>query len=61
MKHFTETSSEPYGRHIYKLSFKDGRSLFYDDYETLRATWFTNAAMKQLSHVDVLDRAKGFG
>ena len=60
MQSFTETSSGSYDRHVYELILKDGRSFVYDDYETLRAAWFQNSAMKQLSHVNVIDVKKGF-
>jgi len=60
MQTFTETSSESYDRHVYELVLKDGRSFTYDCYETLRSAWFQNSAMKQLSHVNVIDVNKGF-
>ena len=56
MQTFTETCSESYDRHVYELVLKDGRSFTYDDYESLRAAWYHNNGMKQLSHVNVLDR-----
>jgi len=57
---FESTSSEPYDRHNYELVLKDGRTFVYDDYELLLSSWFQNSAMKQLSHVNVIDVSKGF-
>ena len=57
---FESTSNKPYDRHEYHLVLKDGRTFVYDDYELLRSAWFQNSAMKQLSHVNVIDVSKGF-
>tara|TARA_B100002019_G_C21101187_1_gene513650 strand:- start:115 stop:261 length:147 start_codon:yes stop_codon:yes gene_type:complete len=45
---------------------KNGKSMIFNDYETLRAQWFNWCHMGNLSHVEVLDKnvskkkAKGF-
>jgi len=65
-KTFTLTSTEPYDRHDYRLVLKNGKSMIFNDYETLRAQWFNWCHMGNLSHVEVLDKnvskkkAKGF-
>lgn len=56
--YFEQTSNGSYDRHKYHLVFKDGRVFVFEDYDTLRAFWFQNSAMKQLSHVNVIDSNK---
>jgi hypothetical protein len=57
---FEQTCDKPYDRHDYELVLKDGRTIVFEDYEMMRAAWFQNSALKQLSHVNVLDVNKGF-
>ena len=33
------TSDKPYNRHKYKLTFVDGRSILFDDYNIFRMLW----------------------
>ena len=33
------TSDKPYNRHKYKLTFVDGRSIVFDDYNQMKQTW----------------------
>ena len=40
MKTFTSTSTEPYDRHFYIITYKDGRTYTYDDYEHVRLHYF---------------------
>mgnify|MGYP004189766919 CR=1 FL=1 len=56
VKYFTETSSDGYGRHHYKVVSNDGRSVVVEDYESVRSIWWNS---KYLSHVEVLDIKKG--
>ena len=39
-KTFTSTSTEPYDRHFYIVSYPDGRTYTYDDYEQVRYHYF---------------------
>tara|TARA_Y100000004_G_scaffold158759_1_gene185241 strand:- start:331 stop:555 length:225 start_codon:yes stop_codon:yes gene_type:complete len=56
MSYFTQTSDGPYDRHKYKLIFKNRKAIIFDDWETLRNTWFNMSGMKQLHRVEVLDK-----
>ena len=59
MKTFTATSMKPYDNHNYKLRFKDGREMIFDDYEILRAAWYQ--WRKEVDGVDGLDKSgQGF-
>ena len=40
MKTFTATCNKPYDRHTYKLIFKDGTEMEFEDYATARYEWF---------------------
>ena len=57
-KRFKDTSDLPYDRHDYKVYTKTGKTYVYDNYESVRAVWFQSK--KLLSHVEVLDKDKGF-
>jgi len=39
-RYFTETSSESYDRHDYRLEFNNGQSLLFTNYEQMRSYWF---------------------
>ena len=56
-RYFKETSDKPYDRHKYQINLTNGKSVVFDDYETMRAAWFQTDSMF-LKSVDVLD--KGF-
>ena len=58
MTYFTCTSKEDYDRHNYRLIFKNGKSIEFDDWEVTRNYWFQWSGTNQLSHVDVLDKSK---
>jgi hypothetical protein len=58
-QYFTETSSGLYDRHKYKLYLTNGKSIVFDDYESLRVAWFQTDS-KFLQSVEVLDINKGF-
>tara|TARA_B100001057_G_C22740932_1_gene907713 strand:- start:334 stop:549 length:216 start_codon:yes stop_codon:yes gene_type:complete len=61
-RYFKVTCDKPYDRHSYRLHLTDGRSVDFDDYEKLHATWFQTANMF-LGTVEVLDiksKPKGF-
>ena len=55
MKTFTSTSTEPYDRHFYIVSYPDGRSYTYDDYELVRLHYFQQADTTG-SKVTVMDK-----
>ena len=57
-KWFEETSDLPYDRHDYKVYTQTGKTYVFDDYEMVRAFWFQSK--KLLSHIEVLDKEKGF-
>ena len=42
-QYFTQTSDEPYDRHIYELVLPSGKTLVFQDYEHLRSIWFEAA------------------
>ena len=59
LKHFTVSSDKLYDKHKYKVYFKDGTSVIYEDYETMKYIWYQNR--EQVDHVDVVDKGgKGF-
>lgn len=65
MKHFTQTSDEPYDKHYYVLHLAGGGHTVWDDYEELRDHWFLNRGWG-MSYIEVRDRqspkqkSKGF-
>ena len=54
---FEQTSNEPYDRHHYRLVLTDGRSVEFDDWQTVAAQWFKLPAMFT-QYIDVLDKPK---
>ena len=58
---FTETSSEPYDRHHYKITKTNGDSLTVKSWEEAQAIWWTTPS-SVLSYIDVIDKkeVKGF-
>ena len=68
METFSQTSHEPYNRHIYRLHLCDKKTIDFDDYETAQAYWFNlNQVPDYLNYFEVLDKpkakvkTKGFG
>ena len=66
MEIFSQTSHEPYNRHIYRLHLCDKRTIDFDDYENAQAHWFSlNQVPDYLNYFEVLDKpkikSKGFG
>ena len=59
-RYFTETSSELYDRHTYKIFSKTGEIIKVDNWMELREIWWNKKQL--LSHVEVLDvkKSKGF-
>ena len=58
-RYFTVTSDEPYDRHEYKIIRKDGETMVVDSWELAREIWW-NTPSFSLSHIEVLDKKKGF-
>ena len=63
MDEFTETSSEPYDRHHYRVWFQDGSFEDVECYEQARVLWYRNNPRPKC--IDVKERsrikkAKGF-
>jgi len=56
---FKHTSDEPYDRHKYKVIFKNGKSVTFKDYSTMRYMW--NQWREEVSNVEVLDDTQGKG
>ena len=57
---FAQTSNDPYDRHNYRLHFKNGKSVDFDDYMNVQAAWFQYES-KFLSHIEILDKKKTTG
>lgn len=56
---FTCTSAEPYDRHHYELVLKNGKKVFFEDWEDCQVFWFQNAQVPDfLDYVTVLDKPK---
>ena len=59
LKHFTVTSDKIYDRHKYKVTFKNGKSVTFDDYDTMKYMWYR--WQDDVEKVDVIDEGgKGF-
>ena len=56
---FTATSEESYDLHNYKVIRTDGKSVVVDSWELAREIWW-NTPSNSLSHIEVLDKPKGF-
>ena len=55
MKHFKQTSDEPYLRHNYKVHYTNRTPEVFDNYEDVQLTWF-NTPKQFLDYIEVLDR-----
>ena len=63
---FTCTSADPYVRHDYEIVLKDGKKIFFDNWEDTQVYWFTHQQIPDfLDIVIVKDKKKiktqGFG
>ena len=54
LKTFESTCNKPYDRHKYKITISNKRELVFDDYEQMRAFWFSQGGMAKMI-VTVLD------
>jgi|TARA_B100000287_G_scaffold257007_1_gene241628 hypothetical protein len=57
--YFTETSSESYDRHQYKVVGKQGKTVILDSWQEAQELWWNSAPI--LSHIEVLDRKETGG
>ncbi len=55
---FTQSSDGLYDRHNYKLHFKNGKAIIFEDYQSLMAFWFQYGFRDELACVDVIDKPK---
>lgn len=55
---FTTYCDKPYDRHHYKLKMKNGKSVIFEDYETMRAHWYH--WRPNVDRVLIIDAKKGF-
>lgn len=58
IKNFTQTSDLPYNRHNYKLFFKNGKIMEFDNWEDAQVYWFQWSSTDQLDLFEVLDQKK---
>ena len=63
MKQFTETSSEPYDRHHYRVWFRDGSLKDVESYDEAQRVWYSSKTRPKT--IEVMQRkerryAKGF-
>ena len=56
---FEQTSDAPYDRHDYKVVSRDGKSVTVDSWESAHIIWWNTPTMF-LSHIEVLNKSKGF-
>ena len=63
LKTFTSTSTEPYDRHFYIVTYEDGRTYTYQDYEHVRLHYFQQADTtgSKVTVMDYQQQTKGFG
>ena len=57
-KNFTQTSDLLYDRHNYKLFFKNGKTMEFDNWEDAQVYWFQWSSTGQLDLFEVLDQKK---
>ena len=53
-RYFTETSNEPYIRHMYKVVDIHGNATIFDNWSDVQQVWW-NTPSQLLSHIEVLD------
>lgn len=63
---FSRTSADPYDRHHYEVVLKNGKKVFFEDWEEVQVFWWQNSQVPDyLDCVIVLDKKqldkKGFG
>jgi hypothetical protein len=63
---FTLTSFEPYDRHNYEVVLKNGKKVFFENWEDIQRYWFVNSEIPDfLDYVVIKDKRKvkggGFG
>ena len=61
MKTFTSTSTKPYDRHFYIVSYPDGRAHTFEDYTMMRAWWFLDTTNAKVTVMDYQQHSTGKG
>jgi len=59
-QYFTETSTEPYDRHHYKVVKSAGEEVVVESWEEAQLIWW-NGPSKFFSHIEVLDKKETGG
>jgi hypothetical protein len=58
---FRCTSDAPYDRHNYEVVLKNGKKVFFNDWEDAQGYWFVNSEIPNfLDFIIVKDKKKGF-
>jgi hypothetical protein len=58
---FKCTSDAPYDRHNYEVVLKNGKKVFFDNWEDTQGYWFVNSQIPDfLDLIIVKDKTKGF-
>ena len=58
---FKCTSDAPYDRHNYEVVLKNGKKVFFNDWEDAQGYWFVNSQIPDfLDFIIVKDKTKGF-
>jgi hypothetical protein len=58
IKSFKLHCEKPYTRHDYKLFFKNGKTMEFDNWEDAQVYWFQWTSTNQLDYFEVLDKKK---
>ena len=56
METHTQTSSDHYDRHHYRVVFKGGKEVYCQSWETANQMWFQWLGMKAIDRIEVLDK-----
>ena len=59
-QYFEQSSTKPYDRHKYKLTFPEGHSMILESYEQVQVMWFEHLRNWKGVKIEVIDRSKGF-
>ena len=57
LKEFKLSCEKPYDKHKYRVNLKNGKSVVFEDYETMRYMWYQWRT--DVKNVDVLDEKTG--
>ena len=59
-QYFEQSSTKPYDRHKYKLTFPEGHSMILESYEQVQIMWFEHLRNWQGVTIEVIDGGQGF-